>query len=203
MLLTEKKPLNTHFSFRGFNCLIDMSFNNILTVLEVLNDNDLTSVDKAQLVLYLLTGDEIFEAEDFFSHQENVDFAEGFIRTFFKEFIENEQMEHAVPKDIMGNPLPQETKEKSFDFSYDAGYIYSSFMQAYNMDLYEQHDKLHWEVFISLFNSLPADTMIMHVIDIRTREIPTGKGSEEQASALREAKAKYALPDYILNNGGE
>ena len=203
MLLTDKKPLNAHFSFQGFNCLIDMSFDNILTVLEVLNDQDLLNSEKAQLILYLLTGDEVFEADDFLLNDDNVEFAEGFIREFFKTFMESEQMEQAVPKDIMGNPLPREEKEKSFDFSYDAGYIYASFMQAYQMDLYEQHGKLHWEVFLALFNSLPADTMIMHVIDIRTRDIPTGKRDEEQARALREAKSKYALPEYLLESGGE
>lgn len=205
MLLTEKRSLNAHFAFKGFSYIVDMSFNNILTILEVLDDQELDSLDKAQLVMYLITGDEQFEDPDFFTDPESATFVEEFITTFFEEMVNTDSIENVQPTDLLGNPLPQAEKDqdKTFDFSYDAGFIYASFMQAYQMDLYEQHGKLHWEVFISLFNSLPADTMIMTVIDIRSREIPTGKGSEEQASKLREAKEKYRLPDYILETGGE
>ena len=207
MLLTDKKPLNAHFAFKGFSFIVDMSFNNILTVLEVLNDKDLNNLDKAKLTMYLITGDEQFEDDDWFTEESNVEFVEEFITTFFDEMVNVDNTEDYVPTDLLGNPLPvvdeDDEPEKSFDFSYDAGFIYASFMQVYNMDLYEQHGKLHWEVFISLFNSLPSDSMIMNVIDIRTREIPTGKGTEEQANSIRKAKAKYALPEHILHTGGE
>lgn len=201
MLLTEKRPLQTPFVFGGRSFIIDMSFDNILTVFEILDDDDLSELDKAKLVMYILTDDDMFEDDSFMTTEEDIEFAEGFLDKVFNELIVDKQ-EKVVPTDILGNPLPikeEEKKNKTFDFIHDAKYIFSSFMQAYQMNLYDYHGKLHWEVFLALFNGLPAETIMMKIIDIRERPIPTGKGSKEAAKELREAKERFKLPDVDIN----
>lgn len=197
MLLTEKRPLKTPYVFGGRSFLIDMAFNNILTVFEILDDKELSEVDKAKLVLFILTDDEMFEDDSFMTTEEDIEFAEGFLESVFTNLIIDKN-EEVVATDVLGNPLPtkaNEPKKKTFDFIHDANYIFASFMQAYQMNLYDYHDKLHWEVFIGLFNGLPAETIMMKIIDIREKPIPTGKNSKESAKELREAKARFKLPD--------
>lgn len=200
MLLTEKNPLKTPYVFGGLSFFIDMSFNNILTVFEVLDDKELNEVDRAKLVMFILTDDQMFEDDEFMTTEEDIEFAEGFLEAVFNELIVDKG-EEVVQTDVLGNPLPvkNEEKKKTFDFVHDAAYIFASFMQAYNMNLHEQHNKLHWEVFLALFNGLPSETIMMKIIDIRERPIPTGKGSKEQAKELREAKERFALPDTELD----
>lgn len=202
MLLTEVRPLIHEFEIDGRFFYIDLSFNNVLSVFEVREDKDLTDIDKAQMILFLLTGDELFEDDAFLCHEENIAFAERFIERVFNELILDDKTKEATPVDIAGNPLPQELKPRNFSFFYDSEFIFASFMQAYSIDLFDHHNKMHWDKFIALFNGLPSDTIMMRVIDIRERDIPTGKGSEESARELRKAKARYALPEN-KEEGGE
>lgn len=198
MLLTEKRPLKTPFVFGGRSFIIDTAFNNVLSVLEVLDDAELTKVDRAMMALYFLTGEEEFSDPRNVKSRDYANWIEELLKTIFDEVVVEESVQKAVPTDILGNPLPikeAEDEESSFDFKHDGGYIYSSFMQAYRIDLYEQHDKMNWETFLALFNGLPGETIMAKVIDIRKREMPTGKGSQKEAEELREAKRHFALPE--------
>lgn len=90
---------------------------------------------------------------------------------------------------------------KTFDFQLDADLIYSSFMQAYGIDLIEQQGKLHWWKFYSLFLGLPSGTKMREVMSIRAREIPAPtKHNQKEIRRLRELKQFYALPGV---DGGE
>lgn len=84
--------------------------------------------------------------------------------------------------------------KKCFDFAQDAPYIYAAFRQVYGIDLYNECGRLHWQAFIAMFLSLPADTKIMEIIGIRTRKIPrpTQYNAEERVELMRQ-KAIYAL----------
>ena len=95
---------------------------------------------------------------------------------------------------ILFGPDPKDHKNKVFDFSQDAGYIYASFLQAYGIDLYKARGKLHWLAFIDLFNGLPEDTQMAKIIAIRARPVPkpNGHNSELIASEMR-LKAQFAL----------
>lgn len=200
MLLTEKRPLKTPFVFGGRSFIIDTAFNNILSVLEILDDEELIDKDRAMMALYFLTGEEEFSDPDNLESQEELQFVEDLLKDIFENVVVEKSVQKAVPTDILGNPLPVKEnedgeEEPSFNFAYDAGFIYASFMQAYKIDLYEQHDKMTWEVFIALFNGLLAETIMAKIIDIRKKEIPTGKGSQKEAESIREAKRNFALPE--------
>lgn len=196
MLLTEKRPLQTPMAFGGRSFFINMSYENILTVLEILDDEELNSLDKASLALQMLTGEKEFEEENYFYAPENVEFAQDMIKHIFDTMIIDDSIQNTAPVDVLGNPLPvaENKKQKSFDFKHDAKYIYSSFIQAYGMDLYEEHGKLHWERFLALFHGLPENTIMMKIMNVRERELPTGKGTSKEREELKKAKRQFALP---------
>lgn len=200
MLLTEKRPLKTPFVFGGRSFIIDMAFNNVLSVLEILEDEELIDIERAMMALYFLTSEEEFSDPNSLKSREESKFVEELLKGIFENVLVEKSVQKAVPTDVLGNPLPIKEKEEddedpSYNFAYDAGFIYASFMQAYKIDLYEQHDKMSWEVFIALFNGLPADTIMAKVIEIRNKEIPTGKGTQKEAEQIREAKRNFALPE--------
>lgn len=89
----------------------------------------------------------------------------------------------------------QKKQPKAVDFNYDAEKIYSSFMQAYGIDLVEKRGKMHWCSFIALFRGLPDDTPIKRIMNIRTKEIPAPtKSNAKYIQNLAELKTLYALP---------
>lgn len=197
MLLTKKPPLHSQFEYKGVNFCIDLSFNNILSVFEILGDEDLSKIDKLYISLYYLTGESGFKSYTDDSNMitdESIKSNSKLLNAIFEHYLKSDKADY-VETDIAGNPLPQvEEKERNFSFIHDASFIYASFIQAYRINLYEQHDKMSWKEFMALFDGLPNDTKIMRVIEIRTAKIPTGKGTEEQAKELRKAKRFYALP---------
>ena len=83
-----------------------------------------------------------------------------------------------------------ESSEKVFDFTIDAGRIFASFMQAYNIDLTKENP--HWWVFMELFKALPDDTIIRKIIDIRTKKIDSKMSAKEQAEIMR-LKNRFSL----------
>lgn len=64
------------------------------------------------------------------------------------------------------------------DFILDGGYIYSSFMSVYNIDLIDI-ETLHWHKFLALFRSLPEDSMIKQIISFRCYEPSDSKKKEK------------------------
>lgn len=100
----------------------------------------------------------------------------------------------AVTKFFSCNPLPgcgdgDESKEPVFDFDKDSQYIYSAFLDVYNIDL--STEKLHWFAFISLFRSLPEDCQIckiMHYRAVKLSDVP-----KSQRKFYKEMKERYAL----------
>ena len=100
---------------------------------------------------------------------------------------------------IFSNFVNEKTKKstnniKTFDFLQDSKYIYAAFLQSYRIDLIDEKDKLHWWKFISLFSSLPSDTRMAQIMDIRSRPIPkaTKYNNEERAHLLR-LKSEFRL----------
>ena len=103
--------------------------------------------------------------------------------------------------DIEGNVLPKKTKDTQdhddkplFNIKYDGEYIFSSFMQAYNIDLIEQQGKLHWQKFNALLSGLPDGTKFVEVMKIRAWKPSKGESSKEKQK-MRELQEQYALPN--------
>lgn len=85
---------------------------------------------------------------------------------------------------------PDPWQEKIFDFDVDSGRIYAAFLQAYNIDL--RVVKMHWWVFLELLKSIPGDTQLSNVMEIRDRPIPT-KGDPQFINRIKKAKMEVSL----------
>ncbi|EME8275025.1 hypothetical protein KUC01_002723, partial [Enterococcus faecium] len=116
----------------------------------------------------------------------------------FSTYINPEEDE--IETDRLGNPLPKKPIKhtKLIDLVQDAKYIYASFRQI-GINLFEEQGKLSWEEFQALLESLPDDTILAKIIQIRTWKPSKGESTEEKAR-MKELQKKYALSDA---EGGE
>lgn len=78
-----------------------------------------------------------------------------------------------------------------YSFECDALRIYTSFLQAYNIDLTKTD--MHWHLFRALFRALPEDTEMGRIMGYRAIKIDS-KMSKSQKVFYRKMKRLYALP---------
>ncbi|WP_313469794.1 bacteriophage Gp15 family protein [Lysinibacillus sp.] len=166
---------------------VDMSFDNILRLVDMLNDNELDDLTQ------ILTGIEMLFDQPLDCPIEEQ--AEIFNQAYFAliGFDDEKELEY----DLLGNLMPgqeeDESKDTVYDIRQDAEYIYASFMQDYGIDLIEQQGKLHWYKFKALLSGLREDTKFKKVIEIRQMPLPTGRGSGKYRKEVEELKKAYAL----------
>ncbi|HFX4105156.1 TPA: bacteriophage Gp15 family protein [Streptococcus pyogenes] len=180
-------PLVESFEFRGETYPINLSFNCVLDVFDVIDDNFLNEAEKCFLCLDILLD------RTYLPFTYAVDLW-VYIKT---NFIDAERSEKPQ-LDIKGNPMPvvkeKEDNKKVIDFRLDAEFIYASFMQAYQINLLKEQNKLSWIEFKALLNALPEDTIMQRIIAIRQWK-DDGKGDKEYRDNMRKLKAKYSLDD--------
>lgn len=178
-------PLVTSIEFEGKEYPIDLAFDNVLDVFDILADESLFPEEKINMSLELLICD--FEEE--FEGTLEQQFL--FFNFILKDYIYfNEDIEET---DQLGNPLPVKKSKKIIDLTYDAKYIYASFRQI-GINLFEEQGKMSWEEFQVLLESLPDDTILSKIIQIRTWEPQKGESTREK-SRMKKLQKKYALPD--------
>ncbi|VDG98910.1 Bacteriophage Gp15 protein [Lysinibacillus sphaericus] len=178
-------PLTDSVEINGKTYPVYLSFDNVLRLIDMLNDQDLDDATQVELGVQMLTGIEI----DCSLQQKS-----EILNELFQQLIANgENKTQSV--DIEGNPMPsmEDASEEVYSLVEDAEYIYASFMQDYGMDLFEYQGKLHWAKFRALLSGLRDDTKFKKVLEIRQMEVPTGKGTEKERKAVIEAKKAYAL----------
>ena len=189
MSMKLNDALITSFSIDDKEYDIDLSFNKVLDVFEILKEEELTKFEKAQLIVHLLTGQELYDIK------EVVD-CWIYIKEHFLE-IEKETVQY----DLLGNPMPtaknEEEQEKLIDFEQDAEYIYASFLQAYGINLLKVQNKLTWTEFKALLNALPDSTIMQQIIEIRAWK-PEYGGDKNK---MRKLQAKYSLGKEGEDNG--
>lgn len=178
-------PLTDTVEIDGKTYKLDLSFDNVLRLIDMLNDKQLDDITQIETGLYMLLGVEL----DYPINKKEEIFYQIFYETIGKEVEEN------IPVDIEGNPMPAKKEEKVYSIKQDAPYIYASFYQDYGIDLYEMQGKLHWEKFKALLEGLRPDTKFKEIVNIRTMELPTGKGTEKQRKHIRELKEIYKLDE--------
>lgn len=176
-------PLVTSFLYEGVDFPIDLAFDNVLDVFDVLNDKDLRDYERAEICLVLLLDKEV-------SGEEAVT-----LWNFIYESFIHIEAKKSIEYDRLGNPLPvQKEQKQSIDFDKDGEYILASFQQAYNINLYREQGKLHWHEFKALLSGLPSDTVMQRIIQIRLWEPSKGE-SQEYKQSMRELQKAYALED--------
>ncbi|WP_413524215.1 bacteriophage Gp15 family protein [Carnobacterium divergens] len=184
---------NDSIEIKGVQHDIDMSFDNVLRVIEMLDDGDIQPIRKVTMGLEMLL-DKKLECD----LQTQVD--------IFNEIIETKvytSEKEKIALDRNGDPMPvvKEENKQVYSIKHDAEYIFSSFKQAYDIDLIEEQGRLHWDKFRAYLIGLPTDTKFQQVMDIRQREMPKGKGNEKERKELKKLKELYALPSQNLEEG--
>jgi len=186
-------PLVTSIEFDGTEMPIDLTFDNVLDVFDILEDVDLFPEEKVNMSLELLISDfeKIFQGP---SEQQFL---------LFNHILENYisvSGSEGVETDRLGNPMPNAIKKKNnISLVHDAKYIYASFRQI-GINLFEEQGKLMWEEFQALLESLPDDTILARIIQIRTWEPSKGESAKEK-ERMRKLQQKYALPDAKVGEG--
>ena len=160
---------------------IDLSFDNILDIFDVLKMKELPEFYRAELCLTLLFGEDIIEGIDIIDVWNEV----------FELYLDSTK-EEAVRYDIAGNPMPTKREEPLIDLDQDAEYLYSSFIQAYGINLIQEQGKLHWYEFKALLNGLPENTIIKQIIHIRSYE-PGEHDSKEYKKQMQDLQDFYRL----------
>ncbi|WP_283572515.1 Gp15 family bacteriophage protein [Streptococcus agalactiae] len=171
-----------------------LSFDNVLRVFDMWSDDEVNTLIKPKLALCMLT-----QTSDF--KDMKTDAAMDLYEQVFEEHIKIVKPYDQVDRyDIEGNILPKKPKntvdddeEPVMSIKYDGEFIFSSFMQAYQIDLIEQQGKLHWQKFNALLSGLPDGTKMIEVMKIRSWKPSKGE-SQKEKSKMRELQEEYALP---------
>lgn len=174
--------LITSFIYEEKEYNIDLSFDTVLDTFDVINDEELRDSEKAEINLELLLGETIEDNQ--------IELWNYIYENFIK--IKTRQ---AIQYDLKGNPMPQMEEDDDkpvIDIKQDAEYIYSSFMQAYKINLFQEQGKMHWHEFKALLTGLPPDTIMQRIIQIRVWK-PSKHESQEYKDSMRKMQKMYAL----------
>lgn len=167
------EPLPQEVEYRGTVYSLDLSFPVVLAAFDALEDAALDEKERISTALDLLVND---------PHPDSPGLLE------------------AIGRIISGGPAPKEPPV--MDLSQDWQFIYAGFLQAYGIDLFERRD-LHFLAFSALLKSLPGNTRMAEIAELREKPIPPAtKGNAQYRAELAAKKAKYALKrDNGLENG--
>lgn len=139
---------------------------------------------------------EILMQDNNISEKEKINLA---LNLFYYDYIDN--VEEAL-NDILWfyscnskkeNKQGKESNNKQiYSYVFDDKYIYSAFMQQYNIDLNKGY--IHWWKFKALFQGLNENTQIVKIMGYRSMDISKIKDKEEKAR-YKKLQTIYALPD--------
>lgn len=145
-------------------CPIDYDFKNILWILDVLSDADISEINRLLFAL----------------------------KYFYIEDVPKDGIK--LMNDFISGNNNDESKEGAdspvMDFEFDAEEIYCDFLRDYGIDLF--NTDMHWRKFLALLSGLSDGGALARKIKIRTMDISDLKG-KERAEAQR-AKEKVQIP---------
>lgn len=173
-------PLDDTVDIDDIKYSIDASFDNVLRVIDLMNDNRVREKKKITVALEMLTDNKF---EDYSNEEKAI-----ILEVIMKKYV---SVKPAVVRDLQGNIMPVVEEEIYFDYSKDSDLIYAAFMQAYGIDLIDSQGKLHWLKFKALMNGLPENTKLVHVIGIRSWKPSDDKRSRNEV--MIEAQRRHKL----------
>lgn len=188
---------------------LDLSFDNVLRLFDMIHDDYIPVIAKPIFALKILLKTSIDsekQAADSLLERLDIETALEIYKRISEEHVVIKSSRGEVKEyDLAGNLIErtpidddeeEDEKEPLFSLKYDGVYIYSSFLQAYNIDLIEAQGKLHWQKFNALLNGLPSNTKFAEVLKIRSWE-PQKDDTQEYISSMRKLQTEYALPEEI------
>ncbi len=188
---------------------LDLSFDNVLRLFDMIHDDYIPVIAKPIFALKILlktsTDSDKQAADNLLEHLDIETALEIYKRISEEHVVIKSSRGEVKEYDLAGNLIErtpidddeeEDEKEPLFSLKYDGVYIYSSFLQAYNIDLIEAQGKLHWQKFNALLNGLPSNTKFAEVLKIRSWE-PQKDDTQEYISSMRKLQTEYALPEEI------
>ncbi|HFI0915795.1 TPA: Gp15 family bacteriophage protein [Streptococcus suis] len=189
---------------------LNLAFDTVLRLFEMVHDEEIPLFAQPHLALRILIKSEGVEEkqrlEEFLGSLSIESAFEVYKAIFDEHIVIKNTKEQAPMYDLAGNLVEKRIRSRSieeeeeenplFSLKYDGDYIYSSFLQAYQIDLIEMQGVLHWQKFFALLNGLPSDTKFAEVLRIRSWEEQKGD-SPEYKEKMRRLQDEYALPEYF------
>ena len=172
-LILNRLPQNTPSKLK-----IRTDFRESIKFELLMQDNKLNEEEKIRLALNLY-----YNLNDITDIKKAIEDIIWFYKGGKKE-IEN------VDKEVKKN----NSKDKQiYSYEFDAEYIYSAFMEQYNIDL-NSIKYLHWWKFKALFNSLNENVLFSKIMGYRAMDLTKikDKSMKKQYKKLQEF---YKLPD--------
>lgn len=181
--------LVTEIDFQGKVYPLDLAFDNVLDVFDIINSDEMNEYEKLDLILEFLVGRE--------DQKEYADFNEldfenqlELYQTIMDTHISNTE-EQFIELDVLGNPMPKIDEEKIIDLEADAKFIYASFLMI-GINLFEEQGKMQWVEFQAILQALPDDCIMSKIIQIRQWEPKKGE-STDYREEMRRLQDKYRL----------
>ncbi|MHA4207309.1 Gp15 family bacteriophage protein [Bacillus cereus] len=181
------------YEWAGTAIELNLSFDNVLKLMELFDDQNVPDQIKPNLALNMLIVDSSLLVQLSSSKKEKL------LIDVFKDKLsidlsqsnkKNEMTESANDEDSDYPDIPV------VNFTIDAERIYASFLYDYGINLFEQQGKLQWDEFLALFNNLSEKTPMRTAIHYRTCEIPKkDKHNSEERKRIKKMKARYELPE--------
>lgn len=170
-------PMETEVVINGFTATVDTSFDNVLRLLDMLQDTTIYELTRIDIALEMLLSARFL-----------IDYEEKY--EIYQSIMDNFVLVNLSAKEVQ---IETEEKQKEYySIAEDAEYIYPSFMQDYQIDLFEQQGKLSWLKFRSLLGGLSEETRFKKIVEIRQWQ-PDENTSQEMKEEMRKLKRIYAL----------
>jgi len=101
----------------------------------------------------------------------------------------------------ISNKSGQDKRNQIYDFNFDDDYIYSAFLDQYNIDLQDIKD-LHWWKFKAMFKSLKEDNEIVKIMGYRSMDLSKIKDKDEKAR-YKKMQALYKIQGKVSKDETE
>lgn len=171
-ILLDNVPETTPNGFK-----IDTDFRTSIKFELLMQNNEVSQRDKIQLALNLYYYD-LSEIDD--------------INKAVEDMLWFYQCGKIKKKELANSNNTKSKKGQIYSYEFDDDYIYSAFLEQYNIDLNDVD--LHWWKFKAMFTGLKEDTQIVKIMGYRGMDLSKIKDTETKKHYKRLKKA-YALPD--------
>jgi hypothetical protein len=180
-MFTLTTEFDDTFKFKEKVCQVDVSFDNILLLFEMFDDEEIEEYEKIFLALQMLVNE--YDELEFDSYEEVYELFKYVMLEFLDIDLENRNEDG-------------ESRVKMYDFQKDAELIYASFFAVYKLDLFELKGELHWKKFQALLTHLDDNSPFKQVIGYRVMKVPSEKeASKDYISHVRKMKQMYSLEE--------
>ncbi len=175
MFWRDPSPIQ-EYKWNGLIIEVNLAYDNVLTLLELLQDEDFKPHERLYIGFELFMDDETAER---FDVETRVAFMVDMMRDLLELDIQKETDDMSIP---------------AFDFMEDAGRIYSSFLYDYQIDLYQKQGVLSWTDFLQLLENLSEETQFQKAVGYRTMKVPRRtEYNKEDVKHIEDMKKKYAF----------